>query len=235
MALRKRSRLRKPRARRLTVWIFSLIDSAPALVMRCWKKVRMLAQWRLSISATRRTGSRRLQRAQWNQRLKFRSAAACEWSSHSSMAASRSDQARATLVTISRSRLKARASDQLRPLGLRSQSYLVPLRIGSPSASRARCSRRRTSSTCLAEGLRDVELVEHDLLLGIGQVLARRADVGLPHVHRHRLDSRALLGRPTPPEPIQRLLPAVVAHVQHPRSLQVAGHGHVLVPLLKRG
>src|ERR1700712_1295387 len=67
MAVRKRSRFRKPRAVYLIHWIFEFTPSDRALVAPRTIALRMPFKWLLIIWATRRTGSRRERMAQENQ------------------------------------------------------------------------------------------------------------------------------------------------------------------------
>src|SRR5271157_513264 len=87
---------------------------------------------------------------------------------------------------------------------------------------------------CFAQVLRDVELVEDHLLLGLGQMGANRLLVGPPHVQGHSLDPLQLLLRQRRPKAIQARLLAVLRHVQDSASRQVVDHRQVLVPLAER-
>ena len=53
------------------------------------------------------------------------------------------------------------------------------------------------ASDALVEVLGAVEAIEHDLRVGVGNLGAGRVHARLPHVHRDRLDVRALgVGEP---------------------------------------
>jgi hypothetical protein len=80
----------------------------------------------------------------------------------------------------------------------------------------------------------DMEAVEHDLVASIRQAVTGRADVGLPHVHRHRLERRLLVvgqlgvvGREACGFPL-------CGHKFHGRALQVADDRVVPMPFAKR-
>ena len=65
-----------------------------------------------------------------------------------------------------------------------------------------------------AQVLRDVELVENHLLLGLGQMGANRLHVGVPHVQGHSGNPVPLLLRQRRPKAVQARLLAVLRHVQ---------------------
>ena len=83
----------------------------------------------------------------------------------------------------------------------------------------------------LVQMLDDVELVEHDLAVRLGQVRARGLHVGLPHVHGHGGDAVALGRRQGGPEAVQARLLAVVGQVEHPAPLQIGHDRQVAMPL----
>ena len=62
------------------------------------------------------------------------------------------------------------------------------------------------------------------------QVLLRRIDVGLPHVHGHALDRVALFLGQGGPEAVKALLLAMLGHVKHPAAIDIVDHGHVAMP-----
>ncbi len=82
--------------------------------------------------------------------------------------------------------------------------------------------------------LGDVKLVEDDLAVRSRQVLPHRGDVGIPHVHGHRLDRADLLRRQGRPEPVQAALFAVLGHVQHAAPCQIVHQGEIVMALAKR-
>jgi len=69
--------------------------------------------------------------------------------------------------------------------------------------------------------------VEDDLRLRVFEVLAGRADVGVPHVHRHRRDPGALLGAEVLEKPVQAGLTPFVGQVLDGAGLEVGHDGDV--------
>ena len=80
----------------------------------------------------------------------------------------------------------------------------------------------------------DVEAVENDLLRRRRHLRSRRLNVGLPHVHRHRLDAVKLLLCQSRVVAVETLLRAVFGDVLHRALLQVADQRQVPVPLGRR-
>ena len=80
----------------------------------------------------------------------------------------------------------------------------------------------------------DVESIEHNLGVAVGQALARRADVRLPHIHRDRVQ-RDLLGiGELGIVARQALRLAIVGHKFHCRALQVTDDGVKPMALAER-
>jgi len=80
----------------------------------------------------------------------------------------------------------------------------------------------------------DVKLIEDDLAVGVGKVLAGGVDVRVPHVHGHAAHRRSLLLRDAPPEPVHAFLGPLLGYKQHPAPIQIIDHGEVVVPFGKR-
>src|SRR5215212_10378492 len=102
MALRKRWRLRKPRAVYLIHWILALMPSARALVMPRTIALRMPERWRRTMRATFLIGSSRERIAQAYQRCQAFFAQARRRKPQSCMANSLIAQARAVFRLLAR-------------------------------------------------------------------------------------------------------------------------------------
>ena len=86
----------------------------------------------------------------------------------------------------------------------------------------------------LVEMLGAVKAIEDDLRGSLGHLRPRRLHVWLPHVHRDRRDLLALdRGESQGPEGFPALPLAVVGHEEHAGALQIAHHGHEVVPPLE--
>ncbi len=86
----------------------------------------------------------------------------------------------------------------------------------------------------LADVPHDMEAVEDDLLGRLGHLRPRRLDVGLPHVHGHRLDAVELLLRQPRVVAVETLLLAIFGDVLHRALVQVADQRQVAMALGRR-
>ena len=77
----------------------------------------------------------------------------------------------------------------------------------------------------------DVELVKHDLAVGLRQVRSGGVHVRFPHVRGHGGDPVALGRRQGRPEPVQARLLAIASHVQHAALLEIRHDRQIPVPL----
>jgi hypothetical protein len=109
------------------------------------------------------------------------------------------------------------------PVELRADQPVVALGVRRPVLLPAHLVDR------LVGVLGNVELVEEDLRVGVRQMGPGGGDVGLPHVHRHRLDGGQLGGGQLRPERVEARLAPVIGHVAHLPAVQVGHHRDVLV------
>jgi len=87
----------------------------------------------------------------------------------------------------------------------------------------------------VAEQLRDVEPVEAELRLDVGDMPDRRVDERVVHVHRDDLDALELFGAQPLEERVDRCLPTAIGDVQNAPVLDIRDHADVLVAALERG
>ena len=87
---------------------------------------------------------------------------------------------------------------------------------------------------CLSQVLGDMELVEADLLVCVGDPLADRRDVALPHIHGHRPDRGSLLFAEALEIVLDHLGFSAIGHMHHVPTDLIADHRHIVVPFLER-
>jgi hypothetical protein len=83
---------------------------------------------------------------------------------------------------------------------------------------------------CVMEVLHDVELVEHDLGRGVGEMRLGRLHVRLPHVHGDRGDAAALGRGQGGPEAVQALPLPVVGQIEHAAAVEIGHDRQVAMP-----
>lgn len=81
-----------------------------------------------------------------------------------------------------------------------------------------------------AHVLHDVEPVMDDLSSRSGHMLERGLEVGLPHVHGHRLDARQLRLGELEVVSLKALGLTLISHVLHVAADKIANQAHVVVP-----
>lgn len=83
----------------------------------------------------------------------------------------------------------------------------------------------------LADAVHDVETIEDHLRVRLRNLGPRRLDVGLPHVHRHRLDAVELLGHQPCVVAVKTRLGPAFGNVLHRALVQVADQRPVAMAL----